>query len=382
MRIVLTGGVTGGHIYPAIAIGDRFRSADPTCEIIYIAGGHPLEKEIIPNAGYELFEVHSEPLYRGSIARAGKTLTNVMKGRSEALKIMRKFKPDLVVSTGSYVSVPVVLAARKIGADIYLHEQNGFPGISNKALAGLANRVFLGFTSAAPYFKDDEKLVYSGNPVRSDFYGRDKLRDRQELGIDENDFVVMVFGGSQGSETTNRVGEALAREYTDKEGVCIIWGTGDKYYDEIKSRLESEGLCADNIRIMPYISDMPKMLSACDITISRSGALSVAETTMAGRAAIFIPSPNVTEDHQYYNAKAVADKGGAFIVREDNGEDALIAEINDIIKTLGNDREELLRMGESSHALAPVNATDIIYDKIMETCGDGRSKRRKIFGRR
>ena len=124
------------------------------------------------------------------------------------------------------------------------------------------------------------------------------------------------------------------------------------------------------------------MLSACDITISRSGALSVAETTMAGRAAIFIPSPNVTEDHQYYNAKAVADKGGAFIVREDNGEDALIAEIKDIIKTLGNDREELLRMGEASHALAPVNATDIIYDKIMETCGDGRSKRRKIGGRR
>jgi len=382
MRIVLTGGVTGGHIYPAIAIGDRFRSEDPTCEVIYIAGGHPLEREIIPNAGYELFEVHSEPLYRGSVAKVGKTFANVMKGRSEAVKIMKNFKPDIVVSTGSYVSVPVVLAARKLGADIYLHEQNGFPGISNKALAGLANKVFLGFTSAAPYFKEEESLVYSGNPVRSEFYGRDKSSDRKELEIDENDFVVMVFGGSQGSETTNMVGEALAREYAGREGVCIIWGTGDKYYDEIKERLEAESFRADNVRIMPYISDMPKMLSACDITISRSGALSVAETTMAGRAAIFIPSPNVTEDHQYYNAKAVADIGGAFIVREDNGAEALVSEIKDIIKTLGNDREEIIRMGEASHSLAPVNATDIIYDTIMETCGDSGSKRRKIFGRR
>lgn len=381
MRIVLTGGVTGGHIYPAIAIGDRFRSEDPTCEIIYIAGGYPLEKEIIPNAGYELFEVHSEPLYRGSIAKTGKTLANVMKGRSEALKIMKEFKPDLVVSTGSYVSVPVVLAARKIGADIYLHEQNGFPGISNKALAGLANRVFLGFTSAAPYFKEDEKLVHSGNPVRSDFYGRDKAADRKELGIDNNDFVVMVFGGSQGSETTNLVGEALAREYAGVDGVCVIWGTGEKYYDEIRTKLEAGGFGADNIRIMPYISDMPKMLSACDITISRSGALSVAETTMAGRAAIFIPSPNVTEDHQYYNAKAVADNGGAFIVREDNGAEPLVSEIKNIIGTLANDKEEIIRMGEASHALAPVNATDIIYTTIMETLGNG-SKRRRIFGRR
>jgi UDP-N-acetylglucosamine--N-acetylmuramyl-(pentapeptide) pyrophosphoryl-undecaprenol N-acetylglucosamine transferase len=374
--------VTGGHIYPAIAIGDRFKSEDPTCEIIYIAGGHPLEREIIPNAGYELFEVHSEPLYRGSLAKAGKTLANVMKGRAEAVKIMKKFKPDLVVSTGSYVSVPIVLAARKMGADIYIHEQNGFPGISNKALAGLANRVFLGFTSAAPYFKNDEILVYSGNPVRAEFNGRDRARDRKELGIDENDLVVMVFGGSQGSETTNMVGEALAREYAGKEGVCIIWGTGDKYYEDIKKKLETEGFGADNIRIMPYISDMPMMLSACDITISRSGALSVAETTMAGRAAIFIPSPNVTEDHQYYNAKAVADIGGAFIVREDNGAEALVREIKNIIESLGNDREEIIRMGEASHTLAPVNATDIIYDTIMETLGDSKSKRRRIFGRR
>ena len=382
MRIVLTGGVTGGHIYPAIAIGDRFRAADPTCEVIYIAGGHPLEKEIIPNAGYELFAVHSEPLYRGSVVKVGKTLANVMKGRSEALKIMKEFKPDFVVSTGSYVSVPVVLAARKFGADIYLHEQNGFPGISNKALAGLASRVFLGFSSAASYFKDDEKLVYSGNPVRSEFSGRDRSLDRKELGIGDKDFVVMVFGGSQGSETTNMVGEALAREYAGREGVCLIWGTGEKYYDEIKNKLEAEGFGADNIRIMPYISDMPQMLSACDITISRSGALSVAETTMAGRAAIFIPSPNVTEDHQYYNAKAVADNGGAFIVREDNGNEALVSEIKNIIRTLGNDREEITRMGEASQKLAPVNATDIIYNTIMETYVDNGSKRGRFFGRR
>lgn len=366
MRIVLTGGVTGGHIYPAIAIGDKFKAEIPDSEIIYIASGNPLEKEIIPKAGYELFEVQSEPFHRNNIFKMAGTLSKTMKGRKEALKILRDFKPDAIVSTGSYISVPVVLAGAALKTKIYLHEQNGFPGISNKFLARYANKVFLGFESAWTYFKDQTKLVYSGNPVRKEFSERNREDDRAELDLPQDDFVIVVFGGSQGSETTNIVGEALVREYADKEGITVIWGTGNAYYDDISKRLEEESFEASNVRILPYISDMPAMLSACDISISRSGALSVAETTMAGRVAIFIPSPNVTEDHQYYNAKAVADAGGAYIVREDKTADEVAGEVREIVHNLSQDRETLQSMEEASGKLAPVNASEIIYNTIME----------------
>ena len=213
MRIVLTGGVTGGHIYPAVAIGDKFRSEDPTNTVIYIASGHALEKQIIPEAGYDLYEVHSEPLSRKNILRMVKTVGSTIKGRLEALRIMKKFKPDVVVSTGSYVSVPVVLAAHNMGAAIYLHEQNGYPGISNRAMARFAKAVFLGFDSAAKYFANKDALVYSGNPVRTEFHGRSREEDRKALGIPKDDLVIMLFGGSQGSNTTNVVGENLAEKY-------------------------------------------------------------------------------------------------------------------------------------------------------------------------
>lgn len=368
MRIVLTGGATGGHIYPALAIGDTFREKDPGCEIIYIASGKQLEKEIIPDKGYTLYEVESRPLDRRNIRKIVNTLGGTLKGRNQALKIMKEFKPDVVVSTGSYVSVPVVLAGHSLGAAVYLHEQNGFPGVSNRFLSRFAKKVFLGFEGARSVFeksvKDPDKILYSGNPVRSEFSGRNREADREALGIPADDFVVMVFGGSLGSETTNEVGEAVAREYADKEGYTVIWGTGSMYYDEITSRFEKEGFAPKNVRIMPFIKNIPEMLSAANLSVSRSGALSTAETTMEGRAAIFIPSPNVTADHQYYNAKAVADNGGAYIVRET---EYTTRDVMRIIRELDGDREQLRQMEIASREVAPVDATEIIYNTIMQT---------------
>ena len=367
MRIVLTGGVTGGHIYPAIAIGNKFKEKDPDTEVIYIAHGYSLEKEIIGAAGFKLYEVESEPFYRHDLKRLPRTLMLNMKGRRKAIRIMKDFNADIAVSTGSYVSVPVVLAAKKLGVPVYLHEQNGYPGISNRLMARFARRVFLGFDAAGRYFEDKSKLVTSGNPVRSDFAGRDKESDRASLGIDSSDIVIMIFGGSQGSDTTNAIGESIARKYASAEGIRVIWGTGSDYYDDIKKKAEKEGFAADNVSIIPYISDMPKMLSACDISVSRSGALSVAETAMAGKAAIFVPSPNVTEDHQYYNAKALADAGGALIVREDNGAEAAADEVEEKIELLIKDKDMMMSMAKAAKSAAAEDATDIIYESIMST---------------
>lgn len=364
MRIVLTGGITGGHIYPALAIGDRFRAEDPSCEIIFIAKGEPLERQIIPAHGYKLYEVDSTWLDRSDPKRLLTTLRRTMKGRRDALKILKDFRPDAVISTGSFVSVPVVLAAQRLGIPVYLHEQNGFPGVANRLAAGKARKVFLGFESARPYFKRKDNVIYSGNPVRSEFAGREMPVDREALGIPADDLVILVFGGSLGSDTTNQVGEAIAREYAGKAGYTVIWGTGKNYYDSIRERLDREGFAPGNVRMSAFIDDMPSQLSACDLLISRSGALSTAETTMAGKAAIFIPSPNVTADHQYYNAKAVADEGGAIIVRESEDiTDRVLA----IVKELDSDREVIGKMAEASRKAAPKEATDIIYNTVMET---------------
>ena len=367
MRIVLTGGVTGGHIYPALAIADKFRSEDPGTEFIYIGSGEPLERDIIPSHGYDLVTVESDWFDRSNPVKLAKTALKTLKGRGQAVKIMKDFRPDVVISTGSYVSVPVVLAAAKLGVPLYLHEQNGFPGVSNRLGARYAKTVFLGFESARQYFSNAGNIKYSGNPVRTDFSGRDRTEDRKALGIPENDLVIMVFGGSLGSETTNKVGETIAREYADKEGYTVIWGTGKVYYDSIKERLEKEGFSPSNVRMSAFIKNMPEILSASDICVSRSGALSTAETTMAGRAAIFIPSPNVTADHQYYNAKAVADAGGAVIVREEEDTDVTAGRVLGIVKELDMDRPEIKRMEKASMAVAPVGATQIIFDEIMST---------------
>lgn len=367
MKVILTGGCTGGHIYPALAIGDKFREKDPEADVIFVAHPHGLETTIVPAAGYELKLVTAQWFDRSNPIRLVKTVAETLKGRREAYKIMKSFKPDLVMSTGSFVSVPVVLAAKKAGVPVYIHEQNAFPGISNRLLAGYANKVFLGFNGGHEYFKEPEKLMYVGNPVRKDFYGRSREEDRRELGLADNQMVIMIFGGSLGSDTINDIGYELVKEYAGRDDITIIWGTGRGYNEEVMAELNARGLAdAPNLRVSAYISNMPAILSASDLVISRSGALSVAEVTMSGRAAIFVPSPNVTADHQYYNAKAVADVGGAVIVREDENTAVRVA---GIVEELERDRERIKEMEAASYSIAPVNATDLIYEEIVGTLG-------------
>lgn len=365
MRVVLTGGCTGGHIYPALAIGDKFKEKDPNTEVIFIGHAYGLETSIVPAAGYDLKIVHCDWLRRDEPLKTVKTLAETARGRREAIAIMKKFKPDVVVSTGSFVSVPAVLAARALGIPYYMHEQNGFPGVSNRLYARGARKVFLGFEAARQYFRDTSNVMYSGNPVRKDFYDRDAKADRIALDIADDKLVITVFGGSLGSTTTNEIGEAVIKEYGGRDDVVVIFGTGKDYYDEVMDKLKAAGLDKfDNVRVNAYISDMPTVLSASDLVVSRAGALSVAEVTMSNTAAIFVPSPNVTADHQYYNALAVETVGGAKIVREN--EDTAANVLKEIIE-LANDKDKMEQMKKASKSIAPVSATDIIYDTIMET---------------
>lgn len=362
MRVILTGGITGGHIYPALAIADQFKQFDSDAEFLYLGSDEGMERYIVPRYGYELKYIDSRWFDRSSPFKLAKTLFKNERGKRQAISVMKQFKPDFVMSTGSFVSVPVVLAAKSLKIPVYIHEQNAYPGVANKLLSKYARRVFLGFEAARKYFPS-EKVVYTGNPVRSEFGEQNRECARDELGIPQNDFVVLIFGGSLGAETINDIGLEIVNKYGNDDNVTILFGTGKDYFEHVKNRLNAGGKEAPtNVRVMPYISEMAKMLSASNVIICRSGALSTAEVTMAGRAAVFVPSPNVTGDHQYYNAKAVADNGGAVLITE-NGDVEL--RVLNALKALSTDATLLEDMEEGSLKSAPIDAAKIICEEII-----------------
>ena len=369
MRVILTGGITGGHIYPALAIANQFKEFDSDAEFLYLGSDEGMERYIVPRYGYELKYIDSRWFDRSSPFKLAKTLFKNERGKRQAISVMKQFKPDFVMSTGSFVSVPVVLAAKSLKIPVYIHEQNAYPGVANKLLSKYARRVFLGFEAARKYFPS-EKVVYTGNPVRSEFGEQNRECARDELGIPQNDFVVLIFGGSLGAETINDIGLEIVNKYGNDDNVTILFGTGKDYFEHVKTRLNAGGKEAPtNVRVMPYISEMAKMLSASNVIICRSGALSTAEVTMAGRAAVFVPSPNVTGDHQYYNAKAVADNGGAVLITE-NGDVEL--RVLNALKALSADATLLEDMEEGSLKSAPVDAAKIICEEII---GDVKARR-------
>lgn len=363
MKVIMTGGGTGGHIYPAIAIADKIKERYPDSEIMFVGTEKGLESRLVPENGYPIEFIEVAGFNRKNLIKNVEVLKKLMDGSKQSKKIMKEYKPDIVIGTGGYVCGPVVRAAAKAGAKTYIHEQNAFPGVTNKMLEGYVEKVFLGFGEAGEYFKKPEKHIMAGNPVRKVFFEAKKETSREKLGFAQDDFVLLVFGGSQGAGRINKAMMSVIETLNGMKGVQVCMATGTRYYDAIMQELVNEkGLeLSDNIHIMEYISNMDEYLSAADLVVSRSGALTVAEATVCGKAAIFIPFPYATGNHQYFNAKAVTDKGGAIIIEEENlTDEKLVAEI----LKLKNDPELLKVMGEKSRECAPVDAVDIICNNI------------------
>ena len=362
MRLIVTGGGTGGHIYPALAIADKIKEMEPDSEILYIGNEVGLEKEIVPKAGYPMEMVTAMWLDRSHILKIFKTGWDVMKGTAEAKKIMKRFRPDVVIGTGGYVCVPVLLAGHRYGARTYLHEQNAFPGVANRMLEKYVNNIFLGFPDAGVYFKEKKKLINAGNPVRRSFFEMDRQSARRKLGLPQDAFLILSFGGSLGAEKINEVAFDLMETVNGQEKIILVFGTGKGYYDAILQKAKEKKISIQsNILIKDYIDNMDQYLMACDLLISRSGALTVAEATACGKAAILIPSPNVTGNHQYYNAKAVADKGGAILMEE---KDLKVSQVVEEVLKLRNNPKLLEDMSKASRACAPDHALDIIYHTV------------------
>ncbi len=358
MKVIMTGGGTGGHIYPAIAIADEIKSRHPDAEIIFVGTERGMEKDIVPKAGYPIKFITVSGLNRKNPIKLIKTLKDLNHGLHEAKQIIKEFKPDLVIGTGGYVCGPVMKTAAGMGIKTYIHEQNAFPGLTNKLLSRGAERVFVAFDDAKKYFKTKKEPVTVGNPVRHAFTEVDRQAARESLGVKEDEFMVLSFGGSLGAQRINDEMTVAAERLRDRAGLRIFFVTGKRYYSSI---MENADKTNARVTYLQYIDDMPKYLNACDLAITRSGALTVSEITACGRASVMIPSPYVTNNHQYYNAKVVADRGGAILIEE---KDLTNGEVADEIEQLMNDRQILEKMEKTSAALGTVTSAGKICDII------------------
>lgn len=356
MRVIMTGGGTGGHIYPAIAVAEEIKRRDPEAEIIFVGTQRGMEKDIVPKHGYELKFVTVSGLNRKQLWKNVQTVKDLKKGLDEAKAIIKEFRPDIVIGTGGYVCGPVVRTAASMGIKTYIHEQNAFPGLTNKLLSRKADRVFIAFEEAASYFKTKDTPVVVGNPVRKRFAEISREEARQELGIDPDDFVVLSFGGSLGAQKINDEMKIAAQRFGDRKGIRIFFVTGKRYYDEITKDIDP---AESGVTYLKYIDDMPKYLAACDLAVTRSGALTVSEITACGRASVMIPSPYVTNNHQYFNAKVAADRDAAILIEEKNLAEGAVA---GLIDELSADRERVKNMENNSKSIGRTDAAGVMCD--------------------
>lgn len=369
MRVIVTGGGTGGHIYPALAIADKIMEKEPDSEILYMGGEKGLEKEVVADSRYPFASVpaKSSSPAPGKIRRTAENLGAgivTAGGILKALRQINRFKPDCVIGTGGYASAPCMFAAVLKGLPTYIHEQNAYPGVVNRNLAGSVNRIFLGFKDAEKVLNRKDKTVFTGNPVRSVFSNTDKNLARGFLKIPEDDFVVFAFGGSQGAGKINETGYELFKKINGKKGYTLLFGTGKVHYEEIVKRIRDEKIdICENVRILPYINEMPQYIGASDLVIARAGAISTAEICVAGKPSILIPSPIAKDDHQYYNAKAIADAGGAMVIRDSEADPVELAE-----KIMKGDfaEDDLKEMGEAAKKCTPADAAEKIYLEIKK----------------
>ncbi len=367
-RILIAAGGTGGHINPALGTAGYIKEKHPDAEIIFAGTADKMEARLVPEAGYELRTIEISGFRRSFSPEAIKhnlgTLSKLLKSSSQAKKIIKDFKPDLVIGFGGYVSGPVLRMAAKMGIPTAVHEQNAFPGVTNKALAGSVDRVMLTVPQAEQYMKPKNPCVITGLPIRGDLLKGDRDFARAELGVSDKP-LILSMGGSLGAKPVNdAVLGLIVNKHKDNDCV-FLHATGKGGAEAFIEKLTEQGVDArnnPNIRIVEYI-DIPKCLPAADLVISRSGASTLSELQALGKPSILIPSPYVTENHQYHNAMALVNNGAAEILEEkDLTPDSLTEKVNYLI----SDKSRLETVGKNAKNMAMLDATQRIYETLCE----------------
>lgn len=370
MKVLLAGGGTAGHINPALAIAGYIKKKRPETEFLFIGNRDGMEQRLVPQAGFEIKSITISGFKRSfspkSMVENVKTVTRTFTSSHEAKKIISEFKPDICIGTGGYVSGPVIRTASKMGIPCIIHEQNAYPGVTNKMLAKSVEKVMLAVPDAKKYFEKAD-FVVTGNPVRGDILTADKEESRAELKLDERP-MILSFGGSLGARKINEaVADIVARSGKDGryQHIHAYGKYGDWFPDLVKEKGTDISQCT-NLDIRPYIDNMPTCMAAADLVICRAGAITLSEIQAMGKPAILIPSPNVAENHQYHNAMALVNAGAAEIIEESelSGE-TLMKTVDKMLL----DPEKLNTISENSRKMAITDANERIYSVVKKTLG-------------
>lgn len=364
MKIILAGGGTGGHIYPAIAVADTIKSRDKSAEILFIATKKGMEKTLVEKAGYKTAHIEMSGLQRSLSLKNIKTAICFFTSQIAAKKLLKAFQPDVVFATGNYLSYPLIHTAAKMGIPTAIHESNIAPGRAIRMLEKDADVIFINFPSTADSFGDKSKVMCVGNPMRTEGLSLSKRQARAELDIPQDcEYVLLSFGGSLGARAINNSVIELMEGFSSKHPeIFHIHSTGKGGYDAFMRSFREKGLDAcKNLRPAEYIYDMPKWEAAADAVICRSGAMTVSELALMGKACVFIPSPNVTENHQFKNAEGLKNSDAALLIEEKNlNFNSLSCAVHDLLFTpLG------AKLSENIRAFAKPEARDLIYRELV-----------------
>ena len=358
MKVIVVAGGTGGHIYPAIAIINKIKEKEKKVEFLYIGTSDRMEKDIIPKLGIKFVGIDMEGLNRKNIFSNVRVIKKFNKAVSKAKEIIKDFKPDVVIGAGGYITAPVLYAAHKLKVPTLIHEQNSIPGMSNKFIGNFSDRICVSLPNSLKLFPKN-KTVYTGNP-RSEEIINVKKKNKSSLGFNQDKKLVIVVMGSLGSTTmTEKIKELIPGFNNKAYQVLVI--TGKKYFDDYKNINVS-----DNVKIVPFMEDLINLMKDSDLIVSRAGASTIAEITAIGLPAILVPSPYVTNNHQYKNAKELEDAGACIIVTEEEfSKDRIIHEIDKIF----DNKEEYDKMVVNSRKLGIDDSSTRIYEEMKKIIG-------------
>jgi UDP-N-acetylglucosamine--N-acetylmuramyl-(pentapeptide) pyrophosphoryl-undecaprenol N-acetylglucosamine transferase len=359
IHIIISGGGTGGHIFPALSIADEIKSRIPDADILFVGAKDRMEMERVPAAGYRIEGLPVRGLKRKLTLENISILRDFLKSQRMARNIIKEFKPVIVIGVGGYASAPVLRAASRMGIPCLLQEQNSYAGVTNRLLAKKSSTICVAYEGMAKYFPS-EKLVYTGNPVRNIILNEElKKEGRLHFNLKTENPVLFIMGGSLGARTLNR---SMLRNIDQLSAmdIEIIWQTGKIYSEAIREDLKNKAL--PNIHVLDFVSRMDLAYNVADLLVSRAGALSLSEICVTGKPSVLVPSPNVAEDHQTKNAQALVNAGAAIMVKDIEAEEKLI----DQAVALLTDKNKLTELGNNALKLAKPFATKAIVDEVFK----------------
>ena len=360
-KVIISGGGTGGHIFPALSIANALKRLDKDIEILFVGAEGKMEMEKVPEAGYKIVGLPVRGLQRKLTLSNLKVLWNLWRSLKKAKRVVQEFKPDVVVGVGGYASGPIGKVAANAGIPLVLQEQNSYAGVTNKLLAKKAAKICVAYEGMERFFPK-EKIIFTGNPVRKDLLNA--ANERAEgiafYGLDANKKTVLVTGGSLGAGSINKAMERWLEKIAGWKNVQVIWQCGSYYHKELEEQLK--GRMPENVKFMPFLKRMDLAYACADLVVARAGAGTISELCLLGKAVVLVPSPNVAEDHQTKNAMALVNKQAAVMVKDSE----VVERLGEVMEHLLQDDGERKSLSEHILTLAMKDSDEVIAREILK----------------